>query len=619
MRIKNCLFLWFYFTQLGLFSQEEKGVYSVQNIDLKYISTVFIDKSTSIKIEDILKDKIFGFEKKSDLNFGISSSNFWLHLKVDNNTNSYNTQFLCFECTTLDSIIIYQIKNNSVLSTSILGENIPFYQRQKINKKYVLQIELNPSQSNEYYVKIPGLNQPVNLSGRLTNRNHFEILNESSFFFIGIIYGIMLLILLLNISFYIITRDFLYVNFSLQLIFSWISLIYFDGLIHQFVFPNSGYWSNQTIPIALCLTFFFSNKSVSEYYNLSELVPWANKTFKHLNYYILAILIFSFVHPLGFTFFIYSMSLITSIVAFLLLISILSVKKRGFEAYLFGLISTIFLIIFGSLFQAYILGIAPDLFITHNAMHFAVVTQAIFMALAVNDKFRILKNENSNYQEKLLLTLNEYSQNLTRDIEKERHRLAMDLHDSLGQDLLAFRNKILLIAKKNNLNSSLQQDLLMLSDNTAKTLDEVRNISYNLRPSIIDSFGLTTAIESLVDRIKNSNSLEISLLVKSSIDNLINKELEINVYRILQECFNNAIKHSEATSILLEIDKINNHIIIKFKDNGKGFHQSNMNKGSGIISLNDRVNILKGTINFESRINEGTLILIKIPFDNTKN
>lgn len=98
-----------------------------------------------------------------------------------------------------------------------------------------------------------------------------------------------------------------------------------------------------------------------------------------------------------------------------------------------------------------------------------------------------------------------------------------------------------------------------------------------------------------------------------SVDGVVLKDLDINIYRILQESFNNVVKHSKATKIDLKIMKKEAFLEISFQDNGIGFNQNGGVNGQGIIGIKERVALLGGTINITSEIGAGTQMLIQIP------
>ncbi len=520
--------------------------------------------------------------------------------------------YLAMESCTNDSLIFYTIKKNQVVDSTCIGESVSFHSRKIKRGNPVLEIILAPHESADYYLLSKGDGQPMNLAANILSGEMYNQWNGDKSLFVGLVYGILLLIMLLNISFYIATKEKVYITFFLQVLFGWTCICYFDGFMHQYIFPESAYWANQIVAITLCLTFIFSNFFVADYYNLKVLSPFVDKAFKYSSYCIGSILLISFIHTRGFNFFIIAILVMTSVTALLLSLSVLKAIKSGFRTYLFAMIATACVILIGSLYQLYFLGIVPDFFLARNGLHIAVLLQSIFMALAVNDKFKMIKEENTRYQEKLVVTLKEYSQNLISTIEEERQRLAIDIHDSLGQNLLVIRNKILLTQKQKSVSSEFRDELDILLHATSETLDEVRAISHNLRPPILNAMGLTASIHSLTDKIKASTSLAIELNVNDSIDGVLLKKLEINVYRILQESFSNVIKHANASRVVINIHVCDDTLLISFADNGIGFDAGAILKGQGVAGIKERVALLNGSIAINSSSLTGTELCIRI-------
>jgi two-component system, sensor histidine kinase LadS len=586
---------------------------NTERLDLQQIGKVYKDETHQLTIEQILQNNTLVFKPINHLNTGISYTDYWVKFSLKNASNKELDLFLALEGIVNDSVFLYKSARQKVVETTILGEYLPFPKRKIKHPSPVFELHLLPHEQAQYYLKTRGNGQPMNLTASLMNAQSFHDWDVRKTFFLGVIYGIMFLILLLNISFFLITKENIYLIFSGQLAFSALCIAYFDGFVYQYIFPNNGYWSNQTIAIAMCLTFVFNNRFTCDFFNLKNLAPWAFQTFRYCTYWVCLILVFSFVHPWGFNFFVLSMTATTSLIALLLFVSILAAKKRGFASYISGLVATGCLIVFGSLFQLHIIGLVPDIFLTHYAMHLAVATQSVFLALAVNDKFRQIREENTHYQVQLVEAMNQYSQNLINNIEGERQRLASEIHDGLGQHLLVIRNRILMTLKKKMSPSKYEETLEHLLDITTDALEDTRAMSQNLRPPILNTMGLTVAIQSLVEKMRESSSMKINLEMTKSIDGLVQKELEINIYRILQESFNNAFKHASASKIEIKIEKTGNELAIEFTDNGIGFNPNTVKLGQGIVGIKERVSLMKGTVSVESEEKKGTNIMVKIP------
>jgi signal transduction histidine kinase len=210
-----------------------------------------------------------------------------------------------------------------------------------------------------------------------------------------------------------------------------------------------------------------------------------------------------------------------------------------------------------------------------------------------------------------------FSQQVLKRLEDERHRIAANLHDGLGQVLLAIRNDSLLAMQRSPQDSGLRQRLTEISSATSQALQEVRQITHGLRPYQLDRFGLTQAIRATVSNASTNSQILFASRVED-VDNVFDKDSEIHVYRIVQEAINNVIKHSGATEAAVVI-KNRAHVSLSIRDNGRGFEFDAASAfqarefGYGLSGISERVRILRGTLTIDSNPGEGTSLNIEIP------
>jgi signal transduction histidine kinase len=191
--------------------------------------------------------------------------------------------------------------------------------------------------------------------------------------------------------------------------------------------------------------------------------------------------------------------------------------------------------------------------------------------------------------------------------EDERQRISKDLHDSVGQNMLFIKNQLL----------QLQQpipDLVMTS--VEQALQEIRSISKELYPNQSDQYGLQSAVDVLCEKVRASSHVFISS--ELNIDrSVMNKELKINCYRIIQESITNALKHAAASAIRITGERIGNTLEFIVQDNGKGFDESIRSKlihrSFGLLNIEERVRIMHGQLDIETGLNKGTKLKFQIP------
>jgi signal transduction histidine kinase/ligand-binding sensor domain-containing protein len=210
----------------------------------------------------------------------------------------------------------------------------------------------------------------------------------------------------------------------------------------------------------------------------------------------------------------------------------------------------------------------------------------------------------------------EFSRKLLASQEQERQRIAAELHDSLGQSLLIIKNRIALAQSDIDEKEVVEEQLGELSQSTVAAIEECREIAYNLRPYQISRFGLTRSLKGIFMRINEVTEIQAVVAI-DPIDDL-EEPAQINLYRIVQECVNNIIKHSHAAHAGLRVTRGAREVSILIEDDGRGFTAgagtaNGQRGGFGLIGMAERIRILHGTQEIESRPQAGTRIHIRIP------
>lgn len=194
--------------------------------------------------------------------------------------------------------------------------------------------------------------------------------------------------------------------------------------------------------------------------------------------------------------------------------------------------------------------------------------------------------------------------------ESERKRLAEDLHDSVGQVLSAIKLNLHRL-DKNCMNEVIQPLLMDTRRLADECIQEIRNIIQNVLPPILTDYGLLAAIEALCIKVEQNTCIKVKF-TKNIVDKRFPHEIELALYRIAQELFGNAIKHSEASTINLAIGIDAGYLVMEFKDNGKGFDMGAVKHGFGLKNLQSRVQFINGEINTYSKAQSGAITIIKL-------
>ncbi len=197
----------------------------------------------------------------------------------------------------------------------------------------------------------------------------------------------------------------------------------------------------------------------------------------------------------------------------------------------------------------------------------------------------------------------EFSQYVISSQEQERNRVAMELHDGVGQQLM------LLTRKAKSTRDVFMQDL------ATDTLANIRAISHNLYPVVLKRLGFTKAAQELVDDLDATTELFFTTEI-TFVDDVLNEEQALHLYRILQETLQNSIKHAKAKAIGVSVLKEKNGVSLTVEDNGIGFDYKEVaasGKSLGIKSIQERCKIIKAHLEVQAETKKGTCLKVSIP------
>lgn len=190
--------------------------------------------------------------------------------------------------------------------------------------------------------------------------------------------------------------------------------------------------------------------------------------------------------------------------------------------------------------------------------------------------------------------------------EKERTRIALDLHDEVG----ALLSTVKLYISHKNLKEEHQHKSTEILDDA---ITKLRGIARNLSPENLQMFGLVSTLEKQLNYLEEINTFHIHFT--QNLEERLAPEIEIQFYRLLQELLNNTVKHAHASNVTINITQHFNKVVLEYRDDGQGFDmdKGNSAKSLGHISLASRAQILKGTYHVESTPLKGVFVTIVVP------
>lgn len=250
-----------------------------------------------------------------------------------------------------------------------------------------------------------------------------------------------------------------------------------------------------------------------------------------------------------------------------------------------------------------------------NILFFSIISLAILLTMAI---FLFYRKKQIQQKAELDAEISAQKELRAKSIieaeEKERIRIATDLHDGVGQLLSAAKLNLSSLENKINLSDAGQQtafqNAVSLVDDSVK---EVRSVSHNMMPNTLLKLGLASAVKEFVTKIQGTPNLKVNLEIVG-LNNRLEQEKETVIYRVIQEVVSNIIKHAKATELTLQIIKHDHELSIMIEDNGVGFDTSKINsfEGIGLKNILSRVEFINGTVHFDSAIGRGTTVIIEL-------
>jgi len=204
-------------------------------------------------------------------------------------------------------------------------------------------------------------------------------------------------------------------------------------------------------------------------------------------------------------------------------------------------------------------------------------------------------------------------------LEKDRHYIAMELHDNIGQILTSLKINLEIIDDKLKPADTELGSLIKTARIRAKqAIEDLNIVAHGLMPGILDALGLVSSLRTLLDEFREYTDIKIDFFNRN-IRKRFDQEKELAIYRIVQEALNNIIKHAKAKNVYVNLLKKGNVLFLSVEDDGVGFDQDKemkISKGKGplgLVIMQERVMQLDGELTIESKMGKGTHLLVEIP------
>jgi signal transduction histidine kinase len=626
--ICTCIFLLVFFNFFILSEcsgQQEAPVLLNEQEDFAFNETCwsyFESSDKDLTVEAVCKlyaQQKFKPVNSSVLNGGIPKKYYWFHFKVINPTQQKIPFIIDAKSPRINSIALYTLKNGAVVQQNISGDLLPFRKRPIIDKSFAFPAALAPADSLDFLLFVNQVGNSFYLPITISPVNVFNHFTYSDYLLNGITFGILLFVSLLSLIFFINTKHFIYLYYSLYIISSVLWVLSYFGLGFQYLWPNVPRINSIASPLLASVNILLTLQICQLLLQIKKRTQNLFTVITSCKIILLVTGLFPVVvnldtHDYAFnhTYLIIFLGVIISSII-VLFYSVLFYTIKGSQEAFFYLIASIFKI--SSMFNLALmeLGITPAISNLEMLLQCGLIVELTLLSYALAKRYKGLKIKSYNA--------------ILKAQETERHNLAQEMHDNISNTLAGIKFQLHYIikqAEKGN-TGNIENDLAEIYDVLDTVQSDTRNISHNLMPENIHANSLGQLASSYMNNItKRSNSDEnpgnIPQFSFSTNEkkNVFMPDTSLQIFRIIQELITNAIKHSRATRATLIITYEKRYLEIIVEDNGIGINGRQNKEGLGLRNIRSRIELLNGNMEIKAVAPfdaiPGTHIIIRIPY-----
>lgn len=533
----------------------------------------------------------------------------WIKLHITNRSTS--SQFLLeFDETYLDTLRMYVVKNGEVIKAyDALGLQFPENRTREylsINPSYLFPLALTRGDTISIYMHCTINNGTLQVGNDLWTAVSFETRKKEIRYqttYLLLLIGFSSLVILVALVFYAFTKD------TLQLYYSGFVLSNVGNIVLMADFFSAKLFEqyftfgiNYTDAFGMAQV-FFGLQYVMHALHLKEKSPWMYRVMRVVVWITIlnACLTLFFIRYVWIEILVFNTLTITLLFSILASIGVsvyLSIKKDLMGRYF--LLAYLPLLYFTGHYFAFIWELTEQ----ERTLSWELVIffEILILTIAMAHRYYLIGKKNIEYQKTINDQQKDQIQHIIAAQEKERGRIAKELHDGVVQEI----GSVILGIR----HGQKKDDLLNTLENSSRDL---RTLSHSMMPKTLHELGLVAASrQMLISTLQYSNIKHT--FETFNFDQRPSEIIEITLYRILQELVNNLIKHSQASSVTVQLFMIDESIMLVFSDDGIGMAVNGTHEGMGLRNIHSRLEMVAGTVSIEPNEPNGTTFNIRVPF-----
>ncbi|QNR84177.1 histidine kinase [Pedobacter riviphilus] len=617
------LFLFLLFQLQVCFAQQGSPILidTAKKFNISEHGYFYEDKNLNLNIDSIIKYKQAGkltpLIPRKVFSKGYTQSYYWVAFDIENTLEQAVHLMFKEQSSSINQLQLFKVDElGKIYPLGLTGDHFPFKQRPYRNRSFIYPIVLLPHEKATFYLWADkrGQNMYMPMSiGRDVDIIQAEIPQHTLF---GFYTGIFVFAVIFNLLLFASVRDNIHLYYAIYIFCTLIFILEEEGLAFQWFYPNlpglQDYMRLIMASLSCGLLIQVMQLFVNQNQSNSRLYRFTNyyKRFCWAMSIIPVFMLFKSFIILEKTVF-YINNFLALLTVIVIIVCVVERIRAGYKLGWYYFIATLMLLfgVFNYVFNT--LGLTNFNLLKPNGLVVGLTAEIIFLSFALTQRYNFLKKE----KEILLEEKSKHQVDLADGIfnaqEDERTRLARDLHDDLGGTLsiiklniTAFQHKVLKLPE--NERAFYNQTISMIE----KACTDLREISHNLMPKNFEQLGLIETLKENFISLNHSGKIAFEFVYQ--VEHPIESNMEITIYRIVNELVNNINRHSLATKATIQMLSFNEGINIMAEDNGIGFSQEEDKTGLGMQNIRSRVNYLNGKIQVDSNPN-GTTIAIDIP------
>ncbi|GCC52620.1 hypothetical protein SanaruYs_28570 [Chryseotalea sanaruensis] len=537
---------------------------------------------------------------------GFTSNVFWIALTIENDQSTTQRSVLEIDNPQIDWLYVYETDQADLFQLlTETGDKYLFTRRPLLHRNFAIPIYLSAGQAKTILIKIDKRNSSLTFPVYLWSEKAFHEKSYSENLWFGIFFGTIILCLGYALMAFIFLRKALY-GWYFMLVFTSATYLFTAlGYSFQYVYPNVLDFNSYFRVYLIAALFLFVAKFSQNFLNLPKYQPLVHKL---INLILIALGILALGGVVAMDFMTRNGLWIIPIINTLMLL--------GGLLLIFGAIRSfanqrttvvIYFLAWGSLLLGYLIMTASEFGVIAvedlpvNPVLAGSSLEVFIFSIGLTYQVRKIYNERNLLSLNMAKQQKELLKAYVEGTEKERERIARELHDDIGSRLGSLKRFI----NTNERNTELENQIDIICK-------DVRTMSHQLAPPSMQVSGLRQLVKQVTDDVSKQTGLIIDAQYYDLPDTLSGETIH-HLFRIVQEGLNNIVKHAHATEVDLQFFVHEKELVLTIEDNGRGFDTSKNASGIGLQNMKVRTESLNGTIEVSSQPGSGTNIMIRIP------